>query len=150
MTSLILDAAIISLLVIALGAGYQLHRKLTKFRVDTKEFETLILALDNAAKRAEAALGNLRQIGENVGTKLTEDADKTQGLLDELNFMTKRADQLADTLEGAISSARKHEQKRMPTSANARSLEPSDVPKLMAQDQRRRAPDLEKRLKTLK
>lgn len=150
MISLVLDIAIIALLVITLGAGYQLHKRLKSFRIDTKEFETLIQALDNASKRAESVLGSLRQIAEDVGAKLSEDADKTQSLLDELDFMTKRADQMADTLEGAISGARKRERKPPSAPLSTQSQDSSEVLKPAAQDQRRRAPDLEKRLKTLR
>lgn len=148
--SLILDIAILALLMVTLGAGYLFHKRLKAFQSDTKELETLIRALDNAATRAEAALGNLRKIAEDVGTTLSDEANKTQGLLDELNFMTTRADQLADKLEGAISGARKHEKQIAPSEPIKphQGSSPTKLP--LSHEQRRRVPDLEKRLKTLR
>ena len=150
MVSLTLDIAILILLSITLGAGYRFHKRLCTFRADTEEFEPLVQALDNAARRAEAVLADLRQIAEEVGTKLTTEADNTQRLLDDLDFMTKRADQLADQLDSSISAARKQGEKQ-PTSAHAgASKKSSEVLTPTLQDPRRRAPDLEKRLKTLR
>ncbi len=150
MISLALDIAVLVLLSITLVAGYRFHKRLRTFRVDTEEFEPLVRALDNAAKRAEAVLADLRQIAEDVGTKLTTEADNTQRLLDDLDFMTKRADQLADQLDGSISAARKQGEKQPPSVPAGASKKLSEVLTPAPQDQRRRVPDLEKRLKTLR
>lgn len=150
MVSLFLDLAIVVLLIMTLGGGYRFHKRLQTFRIDTQEFEPLIHALDNAAKRAEAVLGDLRQIAENVGAKLSTEADNTQRLVDELDFMTKRADQLADKLDGAISNARHQEVKQPAAAPIVTPVSPGEVLTTASQDQRRRAPDLEKRLKNLR
>lgn len=148
MIALALDLAIVALLVITLVAGCRLHRKLQIFRTDTKEFEPLIHALDHAARRAEAVLSDLRKIAEDVGAKLSEESNNTQRLLDELDFMTKRADQLADKLDTGISHARGQKEKAAAPITMIDS--PSEILATIPQDQRRRAPDLEKRLKTLR
>lgn len=127
MVSLILDAAIIVLLIITLVAGYRLHKRLRIFRADTEEFEPLIHALDNAAKRAETVLADLRQIAEDVGVKLTAEAGNTQRLLDELDFMTKRADQLADKLDNTISGTRHQETRQQSAAPVVTSNSPSEV-----------------------
>jgi len=152
MVSLALNVAILLLLIVTLVAGYRLHKRLQVFRIETKEFEPLVLALDNASTRAEAVLSDFRQVTENVSTKLTAEADHTQRLLDELDFMTKRADQLADTLEGAISGARHQEeiQRQPPAETAIIADDPIEVQTTAPQEQRRRAPDLEKRLKNLR
>lgn len=150
MISLMLDGAIIILLITTLVAGYRLHQRLRIFRADTEEFEPLIQNLDNAAKRAGAVLVDLRQIAEDVGAKLNTEAGNTQRLLDELDFMTKRADQLAGKLEDTISGARKQEARQQPPVPVADTRQPSEVLAAAPQEQRRRAPDLEKRLKTLR
>lgn len=150
MISLFLDLAIVALLIMTLVGGYRFHRKLQTFQTDAKEFEPLIHALDQAAKRAEAVLGNLRQIAEDVGAKLTSEADNTQRMLDELDFMTKRADQLAEKLDGAISSARPRADKEPPKAPVAETVASGELVATRPSEQRRRAPDLEKRLKNLR
>lgn len=147
MLTLILDIAIIALLIVTLGAGSLLYKRLRAFRADMEEFEPLIHALDKTAKRAETVLAGLRQIAEDVGTKLAVEASSTQRLLDELDFMTKRADQLVDKLDDTISNSRRQEEKpkhAMPPNS------PSEILAAAPQEPRRRAPDLEKRLKTLR
>lgn len=149
MLPLILDIMIVALLLITLGAGVRLHRNLQAFRLGGKELQPLIDALNEAAQRAEAALGNLGQMAEGVGARLSEETSSTQRLLDELAFMTKRADQLADRLDGGISRARNHEPKPAASGSAAVSGSPSEV-LATPKEQRRRAPDLEQRLKTLR
>ncbi len=152
MVSLVLNIAILLLLVLTLGAGYRLHKRLHAFRIEREEFEPLVHALDNASNRAETVLSDFRQVTESVSTKLTAEAEQTQRLIDELDFMTKRADQLADTLERAISGARHQEEKQSQPLAESAAVadHQAEVQTLAPQEQRRRAPDLEKRLKNLR
>lgn len=150
MIALALDVAIAILLAITLIGGYRLYKKLQLFRTDAQAFEPLIQSLDQAAKRAEKVLGDLRQIADDVSGKLAAETDNTQRLVDELDFMTKRADQLADKLDNAITSARQQEKKQTNTKPTVSTDSPSEVLEVQRQQQRRRAPDLEKRLKTLR
>ena len=152
MAPLILDIAILLLLIVTLAAGYRLHKRLQVFRIETEEFEPLVQSLDKASKRAETVLADFRQVAEHVSTKLTAEADHTQRLLDELDFMTKHADQLADTLESAISGARhqKEKQPQLPAEPVSVAEHLDEAQTIAPQDQRRRAPDLEKRLKNLR
>lgn len=149
MLALILDIAIVALLLITLVAGHRLHRSLQTFRVTSEEFKPLIASLDHAAQRAEVALGGLRQMAEDASDKLSEEADKTQRLLDELDFMTKRADQLADKLDSGISRARTTAPKPASAPSTTKTVGANEVPQL-PKEQRRRAPDLEQRLKNLR
>jgi hypothetical protein len=150
MLPLILDVAIILALVATLVAGYRLHGRLRLFRAETEEFEPLIQALDHAARRAGTVLAELRRIADDVGTKLNAEAANTQRLLDELDFMTKRADQLAGKLDDTISQGRKQETRPKPVKAAAETHGPQEALAAVPGEQRRRAPDLEKRLKTLR
>ncbi|MGI9486726.1 MAG: DUF6468 domain-containing protein, partial [Geminicoccaceae bacterium] len=93
MLALTLDITIVLLLLISLGAGLRLHSALKIIRVEGNEFQPMIQSLDRATSRAEAALGGLRKMAEDVGVKLNGEAKNTQRLINELDFMTKRADQ---------------------------------------------------------
>ena len=149
MLALTLDIMIVLLLLISLGAGLRLHGALKIFRVDGSEFQPMIQSLDKATTRAETALGGLRRVAEDVGGKLNSDAKNTQRLIDELDFMTKRADQLAEKLDESIGKARSVDVKtaKKPRAADIEDLEP---PTVQTTPPRRRVADLEQRLKNLR
>jgi hypothetical protein len=148
MIALTLDIAIIALLLLTLGGGLRLHGALKTFRVESDEFRPVIQSLDQAAQRAESTLGGLRRMVEDGCTKLGEETSNTQRLIDELDFITKRADQLADRLDDGISQARILN-KKAETPPEASVLQP--IPsKVQVSEPRRRPPDLEQRLKQLR
>jgi hypothetical protein len=149
MLALTLDILIILLLLISLGAGLRLHGALKIFRVDGTEFQPLIQSLDKATTRAETTLGGMRKMAEDVGGKLTEETKTTQRLLDELDFMTKRADQMAEKLNTSISGARSAERTADQTPPVIDTVKPDDIG-MRSSELRRRAPDLEQRLNSLR
>lgn len=163
MLALTLDIMIIALLLISLGAGFRLHNALKIFRVDRNEFQPMIQSLDKATVRAENALGRLRKMAEDVGTSLSEEGKNAQRLVNELDFMTKRADQLAERLDDRISKSRSMDLKStmqksaLPKSAlSSSTMSPPSQPAtaddvdLAPKPPRRRVPDLEQRLKNLR
>ncbi|MGI9503479.1 MAG: DUF6468 domain-containing protein [Geminicoccaceae bacterium] len=149
MLALTLDIMIVVLLLVSLGAGLRLHGALKIFRVDGSEFQPMIQSLDKATTRAETALGGLRRVAEDVGGKLNSDAKNTQRLIDELDFMTKRADQLAEKLDESIGKARSVDIKAAKR-VRAADIEDSEPPAVQPTAPRRRVADLEQRLKNLR
>ncbi len=144
MLLLILDISIVLLLLITLGAGFRLHKSLLRLQTNGEEFERLIQSLDNAALHAESALSGLKQRAEETTTKLSEEANDVQRLLDDLRFMKDHSEQLVNKLEGAISRARTQDAKpAAPPATNG------GVPPSMERPGPRHA-DLERRLKTLR
>ena len=145
MLALTLDIMIVLLLLITLGAGLRLYGALKIFRVDSNEFQPMVTSLDQATARAESALGGLRKMAVEVGNKLNKDARSTQRLIDELDFMTKRANQLAEKLDDRIAKARA-------ASAGAPASSAADAERAPASSTSpgRRAQDLEQRLKNLR
>ncbi len=91
----------------------------------------------------------MRKMAEDVGGKLTEETKTTQRLLDELDFMTKRADQMAEKLNLSISDARSAERKNDKKPAAIDATKPDHVASGKS-ELRRRAPDLEQRLNSLR
>jgi hypothetical protein len=63
MTGLILDGVLMVLLVVALGYGVRLERKLTALRAGQQAFASAVTELNAAAGRAESALASLRASG---------------------------------------------------------------------------------------
>ena len=149
MLALTLDIAIVVLLLISLGAGLRLHSALKIIRVEGNEFQPMIQSLDKATSRAEATLGGLRKMAEDLGVKLNDEAKNTQRLINELDFMTKRADQLAEKLDGSIGKARSMDAQAAKKPQTAKSAL-DDSAELASHHLRRRAPELEQKLKNLR
>lgn len=149
MLALTLDITIVILLLISLGAGLRLHSALKIIRVEGNEFQPMIQSLDRATSRADATLGGLRKMAEDVGVKLNNEAKNTQHLINELDFMTKRADQLAEKLDDSIGKARSADKKMAKTPHTTEAARISDI-EIPPNQPRRRTPELEQKLKNLR
>jgi chromosome segregation ATPase len=141
MLGYVIDAALVVLLLAALGGGFSLHRTLRRLQTSGNEFDQLIAALDAASGRAEAALADLKRIADDAGGRLAEEASGLQSLQDELAFMAQRAEQTAERLEKAISDARSVKLEPLPEVRPGKTPEP---PPPMSQN------DLEQALKSLR
>jgi hypothetical protein len=106
MLSLLIDGAIAMLLLVALGFGLRLERRLRQLRCGDGAIRQLIEALDAATERSAAALDGLRRTAEATSQKLAGDLASVQRLLDDLQFLTARGEQLADRLEEQIQKGR--------------------------------------------
>jgi len=66
MTGIILDSILMLMLVVAIGYGIRLERKLVALRVGQLAFAGAVTELNTAAGRAEAALASLRASGQET------------------------------------------------------------------------------------
>ncbi|WP_339870594.1 DUF6468 domain-containing protein [uncultured Brevundimonas sp.] len=66
MTGIILDAVLMLMLVVAIGYGIRLERKLVALREGQLAFASAVTELNTAAGRAEAALASLRASGQET------------------------------------------------------------------------------------
>ena len=71
MTGIVLDSILMLLLVVAIGYGIRLERKLVALRVGQLAFAGAVTELNTAAGRAEAALASLRASGCSMAKKVT-------------------------------------------------------------------------------
>jgi hypothetical protein len=106
MLSLVVDGTLALLLLATLGLGLRLLRSLRELRSGETEIERLIGALDSATGRAAGALDGLRQTAEATAQRLTAELAGVQRLQDDLQFLTRRGEQLADRLEQQIQQGR--------------------------------------------
>lgn len=142
MVSLVLDAVIAVLLLLALGLGYRLHLGLRRLRLDDGEFDRVIGALDTATDRARSALDGLRRTATDTGEQLSGELATAQQLLDDLRFLADRGEQIADRLAQQIEcvrspGARPPPAKRSPTADGTGPVPPPTA-------------DLERALRTLR
>jgi hypothetical protein len=102
MLPLMLDGLLLVLLLAVLAIGVRLRVGVRQLRREVGDLEQLIGALDAASSRSATALAGLKRAAERAAEQLTA----TQGLLDDLRFLTDRGGQIADRLEDGIRGSR--------------------------------------------
>lgn len=101
----LIEAALMLLLGVAIYFGWRLNRQIAVIRNGREELQKLISEFSNATGRAELALAELK--GE-VTTTLAQSRDaakKAVDLCDDLEFLVKRGEKVADALEVGIRGA---------------------------------------------
>ena len=105
--SIVLDVVMVGLLAGVILFGLKLNRQLAALRRSREELKGLLEEFGRSTDRAEAALDALKRgARENVHTVKTE-VDKAEALKDDLAFLAKRGEEVADRLEAGISAGRR-------------------------------------------
>jgi len=139
MLGIILDIALMLMLGIAVFYGIRLNRQVAAIKSGREELEKLIQEFGTTTDRAESALQELKS---NVGSTLNEarqTAHKAAELSDDLEFLIKRGERVADALEigvragskpGRGSASAKHDEeiKSGATSRRDLTVSPDDRP----------------------
>jgi hypothetical protein len=106
---ILFDAALMAMLAVAIYFGIRLNRQMASIREGRKEFEGLIRDFTGATDRAERALADLRaEVDDKLG-EARQSAQKSAELCDDLEFLIKRGEKVADALEIGIRAGRKAE-----------------------------------------
>lgn len=106
---ILFDAALMAMLAVAIYFGLRLNRQMASIREGRKEFEGLIRDFTGATDRAERALADLRaEVDDKLG-EARQSAQKSAELCDDLEFLIKRGEKVADALEIGIRAGRKAE-----------------------------------------
>lgn len=104
---ILFDAALMAMLAVAIYFGIRLNRQMASIREGRKEFEGLIGDFTKATDRAERALAELRaEVDDKLG-EARQSAQKSAELCDDLEFLIKRGEKVADALETGIRAGRK-------------------------------------------
>ena len=107
MWSLILDIFIILLMGVTLFGIWRLGKYLKIFRQSRDDMSKLLRDLSNAAERADNSVQDLRRSANEQGRKLQKKMDQARSLMDELQFITAAAGNIADRLEKLTDSGGK-------------------------------------------
>ncbi|MAO90393.1 MAG: hypothetical protein CMM78_03425 [Rhodospirillaceae bacterium] len=113
------DVALMICLGVAIYYGVRLNRQMAIIRSGREELQSLITEFTQATSRAETALSELKS---DVGATLNDarqSAHKASALCDDLEFLIKRGEKVADALEIGVRASRKGSAD--PASAEARS-----------------------------
>src|SRR3546814_7221313 len=73
-------------------------RRLSSLRADREAVDAVVERMNEATRRADAALKGIRQTAEQAKTTLDEPTVRAQALCDELSFLVQRADAAGERL----------------------------------------------------
>lgn len=104
---LVIDIVICLLLLTTIGYAVVLNRKLAVLRSARSEMEKLFADFATATGQAEGGLQALKQSSSEAGESLAQNVSDACRLADEMAFLVKKGNEIADRLEVAIAASRK-------------------------------------------
>lgn len=104
---LVFDMVISLLLVVAIGYAAALNRKLTRLRDAKRDMEKLFAEFASATSEAQGGLMALKEGSGTAGEALAKNVSDACRLADEMAFLVKKGNEIADRLEVQISASRK-------------------------------------------
>ncbi|MGF1631442.1 MAG: DUF6468 domain-containing protein [Kiloniellaceae bacterium] len=116
---LVFDVVICLLLVTTIGFAIALNRKLSVLHSARGELEKLFADFASATGQAEGGLQALKQGSGEASQALAKNVADACRLAEEMTFLVKKGDEIADRLEVSISASRKASQVQAPVHAAA-------------------------------
>ncbi len=95
---LIVDLGLAGLLVATIILAVRLHHKLQGLRGGHDELRQLVEGLNEATRRAQAGIHELKMVAEASGARLGSQVDSARRATDELGLIVASANNLADRL----------------------------------------------------
>lgn len=103
---LVIDVLGAVLLIVVIVYAFRLNRSLSALKANKAELDGLIATFTQSTNRAEASVARLKSSATETATALQANVTRAQELRDDLAFMSDRAEELANRLEAAITTAR--------------------------------------------
>jgi hypothetical protein len=100
-----IEFSLIILLVLAMGYGFMLNRRIVALRKDQKDLEKLAVTFSKATQRAETGVAQLRAATEGSVTSLQEAMQRAETIRRDLEFLIDRGQGTADKLERSVRTA---------------------------------------------
>jgi hypothetical protein len=100
-----IELSLIVLLVMAIGYGFVLNKKITALRRDQKDLEKLAMSFSKATQRAEQGVAQLRAATQGSVTELQGIMTKAESVRRDLEFLIDRGTGTADRLERSVRTA---------------------------------------------
>jgi hypothetical protein len=101
-----LETALIALLALTLVHAVRLERALGLLRRDRTALGEAVAGLDSSARQAETGLGRLHLMTQEATQQATRTVEGAAVLKEDLAFLAKRGEELADRLEQLIRAGR--------------------------------------------
>ncbi len=100
-----IELSLIILLVMAIGYGFVLNKKITALRRDQKDLEKLAMSFSKATQRAEQGVAQLRAATQGSVTELQGIMTRAESVRRDLEFLIDRGTGTADKLERSVRTA---------------------------------------------
>ncbi len=101
-----LEIALIALLALTLVHAVRLERALGLLRRDRTALGEAVAGLDSSTRQAETGLGRLHPMTQEATQQATRTVEGAAALKEDLAFLAKRGEELADRLEQLIRAGR--------------------------------------------
>lgn len=98
---LVLDGLVLVLLGATIVYAARLTRHLQNFREGRKDLEKLIVDLSTQINKAEGSIEELKTSARNISRELQSQLDEARAMGDDLEIMTRGANNMADRLDKA-------------------------------------------------
>jgi len=106
MTGFIIDACVISLLLVTILYCWRLNNKIVDLKNSKKDLNTLVKTFDVAIQKTHRNISDLKEMSSSTTAELQIYLEKANELVGDLSFMTETASRLADRLERGIIDSR--------------------------------------------
>jgi hypothetical protein len=98
----VVDLFLILLLMLSIGYGIMLNRRIVALRKDQKDLEKVAISFGKATQRAETGVAQLKAAAQGSATLLQESIAKAETLKKDLEYLVERAGGSADRLERSM------------------------------------------------
>jgi len=95
---LVVELAVGALLIATIAYCFLLDRRLRALRDGEGDLKQVVVSLERATSRAQAAVGDLRISAEGMTRDLERDLKRARALADELALMVETGDRIAERL----------------------------------------------------
>lgn len=100
--TLAIELTLIVMLLLAMGYGFMLNRRIVALRKDQKDLEKLAVSFSKATQRAESGVAQLRAATQGSVTQLQESIQRAENIRRDLEFLIDRGQGTADKLERSV------------------------------------------------
>lgn len=107
MMTIAIDIILLVLLGVTMFFGLRLSRQFSEIKADQSRLEVLVSQLNEASKRAEIAVTNMKKTAVETSEQLQGRIGKAQALSEELEIMIEAGDSLAERLQHIAEDSRK-------------------------------------------
>lgn len=121
--ALAFDIVVACLLIVTIVYAVILNRKLAVLRAAKGDMERVLNGFAQATVQAERGMAAVRDAADGAAGDLRKQIESGRGLMGDLSFMVERAGELADRLDGAITSSRPAAKRKAGSGGAARMLD---------------------------
>ncbi len=103
---MVIDILMSSLLLVTIAFCWRLSRRVASLNSSRKELQSIIVEFDKAIVRAQSSITSLKTLTQETDEQLQKHIEKARFLTNDLAFLTHKGDNIADKLEGVVSSGK--------------------------------------------